>query len=125
MKIVEVPFFWDGVKNIKDREELKEGFAKVFAEKDLTQLEYTIKEIHAFAKGVEKFREKDQKLLKEIMSRDDRIVLVALKRDGVAVVVRIREGNGLSRLAGGAILQSESDGRFLLNSRVHHACHYA
>lgn len=82
----------DGVKNIKDREELKEGLAKVFAEKDLTQLEYTIRETHPFAKGLEKFREKDRELLKEILDKDDRIVLVVLKRDGITVVIRIQEG---------------------------------
>lgn len=92
MKIVDIPFFWDGVKNIKDREELKEAFAEVFAEKDLTQLEYTIKEIHTVAKVLENFSEKERKLLREVVDKDDRIVLVWTKRDGIAVVVRIRQG---------------------------------
>lgn len=92
MKAVHVPFFWDGVKNIKDREDLKKHFADVFADKDLTQLEYKIKEVHTFAKARDTLREKDRELLKEILNDTDRIVHVVLQRDGVAVMVRIREG---------------------------------
>ena len=80
------------MKNIKDRDELKQGFAKIFAEKDLTQLEYTIKEVNNFAKGQEQFNKKDRKLLNEILDKDDRIVHVKVKREGIAIAVRIRDG---------------------------------
>ncbi len=93
MKVVEVPFFWDGKKNIKDRQEMERNFARVFEEKDLTQIEYTIKAVHTFGKLPENLlNEKDKGLLKEVLDKDDRIVLVALKRDGLAIMVRFREG---------------------------------
>jgi hypothetical protein len=93
LKVADVPFFWDGKEVIKEREELKKAFAQVFAEKDLTQIEYTIKEVSTLEKMREKLSEKERELLKDVLEKDDRVVFVELKSDAfLAVMVRIREG---------------------------------
>jgi hypothetical protein len=92
IKAVELPFFWDGVQIVKDRDDLKKRFAKVFEEKDLIGIEYNIKEVHTLAKYQEKLSAKDRDLLTEVLGNADRVVVVAVKREGIAVMVRIREG---------------------------------
>jgi hypothetical protein len=92
MKTVDVPFFWDGVMNIKDQGDLKRHFAEVFEDKDLSQLKYTIKEVHTFAAMREKMDKKELVLLKDVLDNKDRVVVVSLPRDGIAVMVRLRDG---------------------------------
>jgi len=96
MKVADVPFFWDGRQIVQERDKLRVEFERVFARKDLTQLQYEIKECHAFDKLPKNaFSESDRKLLGGILENSDRIVLVMWKapaRDGMAIAVRIREG---------------------------------
>jgi ABC-type glycerol-3-phosphate transport system substrate-binding protein len=91
MKVVGVPFFWDGVKSIADREELKDSFAQVFAEKDLTKLEFSIKEVRTVDKAGGLLNEKQRELLAKVVEKTDRIVLVAIEDEGMAVMVRRRK----------------------------------
>jgi hypothetical protein len=91
LKVVGVPFFWDGVKNIADREELKGSFAQVFAEKDLTKLEFSIKEVRTVDKAGGLLNEKQRELLAKVVEKTDRIVLVAVEDEGMAVMVRRRK----------------------------------
>lgn len=96
MKVCDVPFFQDGQKIIKDRDELKKEFAKVFQDKDLTQLSFEIKEVHLFDKIGAKLNEKDRELLKEVIGKEDRVVLVDVKvgdrGDKAAIMVRAKDG---------------------------------
>lgn len=93
LKVVEVPFFLDGKKVIKNREVLKNSFASIFAKKDLTQIEYEIKEVQTCATFQEKMSEKERKMLNEVLNKNDRIVIITVKpRQRLAVMVRIRDG---------------------------------
>jgi len=96
MKAVDVPFFMDGQRNIKDRDELRKEFASIYDKKDLTQIAFEVKEVHAFEKFQDKFSEKDRELLKEVAGKGDFIVHVEIatpgKKEAVALVVRLRDG---------------------------------
>lgn len=96
MKVVDVPFFWDGVENIKDRAVLKAGLEKIFARNRLKGLEYDLKEMWTFAKLPENMlHTKDRKLVGVILEPTDRVALVLWRppgRDGLVVLIRLREG---------------------------------
>ena len=109
MKAVDLPFSWDGHPTLVDNpDELKERFAKLFAEKDLTRGEHTILEVHTFEKRLGEvsqrlgFLDQARSSWREILARDDRVVLVMTRQDGtselIVVAVRIREGK--ARVAG-------------------------
>lgn len=49
MKVVGVPFYWDGRENIDDRDALRKAFVGVFDEKDLTRIEFEVADEQAFA----------------------------------------------------------------------------
>lgn len=99
LQVVDVPFFLEGQKNIADRDELRKVFADIFADKDLTTFTFQIKDIYSFEKIREKLLEKDRGLLKDVLDKNDRIVHVEVtakeRKDGFALMVRIREGKAM------------------------------
>jgi hypothetical protein len=93
MKLVDVPFFFDGKRVIKDRDELRKEFTDAFDEKDLTQISVEIKEIHAFEAIEEKLKENDREMLKEVLAKGDRVVVLEVdSKEKVGLAVRIRDG---------------------------------
>jgi len=98
MMIVDVPFFFDGRENLKERAMVQSVFERIFDRKDLTTLSYEIKATHAFDKlPANALNEKDRRLLKDVLEKDDRVVTVAFTRngvdaDGMLVMIRFREG---------------------------------
>jgi hypothetical protein len=107
MLTVDVPFFFDGTENIKDRERLKKKI-EPFLTPNPDQLEFKVRSILAFGSLPENIiSQKDHQLLKEILDTTDRIVLCFAERQVIALAVRVQENNvkvvgfrsNLSRLA--------------------------
>lgn len=94
MKIVDVPFFWDGKKTIKDRDDLRKEIVGVFAEKDFSEVTLEVKEVFTVEVVQGKLKEKERELLKDVVTKDDRVVLLGtnMDKDKVAVFVRLRDG---------------------------------
>jgi hypothetical protein len=91
MKTVDLPFFWDGVENIKDRENLKSKLQRLVG-RDRSKIEYKVRAVYPFAEWAEKasLRTKDHELLKEVLDKTDRIVVFGLTKDGIEIAVRVR-----------------------------------
>jgi hypothetical protein len=96
MKVVDVPFFWDGVEIIKNRDFLKQKLEEIFKRNRIKGLGYDLKEVWSFGNLPQKAAsEKDKKLLGQILDKDDRVVLVLWKppgMDGLVAAVRFRDG---------------------------------
>lgn len=96
MKLVETPFFWDGKENVADREELKRQWVAAFDLKKLMEIEYEVKETVALADLEVGLGSKGRELLNQVLDKTDRIVIMSLtvgsRKDGIAVMVRLREG---------------------------------
>jgi hypothetical protein len=96
MKVVDLPFGWDAVKTVKDREGLKEEFARVFREKDLTRFRFAVDEVKTYGDVAPKLSERRKKVLDEVLKNEDRVVFVkpvpAKSDDRTGIAVRIREG---------------------------------
>jgi hypothetical protein len=78
MRTVEVPWFHKGEEVIKERSELKKEFDSLFAKRDFGELKYEIKRIAAFSAIRDKTMGEERKLLDEVLSGSDRVVLLEI-----------------------------------------------
>jgi len=78
MKTVEVPWFHKGEEVIKERSELKKEFDSLFAKRDFRDLRYEIMRIAAFSAVRDKTMGEERKLLDEVLSGSDRVVLLEI-----------------------------------------------
>ncbi len=96
MKTVQVPWFHNGKKVIKERDELKQEFGKLFEKRDFAGLNYEIKQVVSYDSVRKKVNDKERELLDEVVGKDDRVVLVVLdnkmKEERVTLLVKQREG---------------------------------
>ncbi|VTU02349.1 unnamed protein product [Gemmataceae bacterium] len=99
MKVVDVPFFVDGKQVIKEREQVEALFIKVFRNKDLTQIDYTIKEVHPAAKLPDLVHKPQRELAEKTVGDTDRVVLVVIGKDTVVVLVRFQR-DGKAKVSG-------------------------
>lgn len=99
MKVVDVPFFVDGKEVIKEREQVEALFVKVFRNKDLTQIDYTIKEVHPAAKLPDLVNKSQRELAEKTVGDTDRVVIVAIGKDTVVVLVRFQR-DGKAKVSG-------------------------
>jgi hypothetical protein len=94
MKLVDVPFYWDGKENIKDRERLKSNIERLL-KRDRSQTRFKSKAVYAFAKlPKEALRDEQWALLKKVLDETDRVVIFELSTsdDMPFIMIRIREG---------------------------------
>lgn len=100
VKIMDVPFFIHG-GIIKDQDELREIFADLFQEKNMTQLNFQIKEVQTYEKIEEEWKKKKDKdgddIKKLNLGKGDRIVILTVtapqgREERTLLLVRIREG---------------------------------
>ncbi len=93
LKLTDVPFCWDCERVVNDAKQLGTHFDGAFKEKDLTELTFEVKDVLAGEKlpGLVSKRARDTAtaFAKEV----DFVVSVKLKHDGIAVFVRVRDGN--------------------------------
>ncbi|MBI2803923.1 MAG: hypothetical protein HYX68_02955 [Planctomycetes bacterium] len=93
MKTVDVPFFWDGVENIKDRDALAARL-KTMLRRDRSKIPFKTKAVFTFGKLPENsVSKRDLALLKAILDKSDRLVLIEFMppgRDGIMIAVRFR-----------------------------------
>lgn len=96
MKVVDVPWFHDGKKVIRERDELKKEFQEIFKKKDFATATYEVKEINRFGDVQGELNEQQRELLKGVMEKDDLVVTITLalgeKKDDVHLGVRFRKG---------------------------------
>lgn len=96
MKVVDVPWFDDGKRIIRERDELKKHFQEIFKEKDLTTFTYEIDEVNRFGDIQGEVSEQDRELLKGVVDKDDRVVSLTIKQGDkkhkVHLGVRLRKG---------------------------------
>jgi len=97
MRVQEVPFFFDGKRNITELDELRKLWTGVLEKKDLAQAEFQIEEIQVFEKAQERFSEKERELLKDVMKKDDRVVRLSVLQkgkttEGLRLLVRLKDG---------------------------------
>ncbi len=93
MKTVDVPWFHDGKKVIREKDELKQVLEKVFANEDASNVKFEIKKVTTFGAEKDKLGEKDRELLAEVARDDDRIFVLAIENNGesekIAFLVRV------------------------------------
>jgi hypothetical protein len=98
MDTVDVPWFHQSEKIIRDRAELEKAYRQLFEKsKDVSKLNYAIKVVSRYQEVRGKTSEEEQKLLDGVILADDRVVLIeidqpARKKETVVLLVRIREG---------------------------------
>ncbi len=98
LEAADVPWFHDGKKIIKDREELKKEFKELLDKKDLKALKFEIKRVIAYKEVRDQTNEEERMLLDEVLdrSKEDRVLLVEIDgKERVALMVRIREGRAV------------------------------
>ncbi len=98
LEAADVPWFHDGKKIIKDRDELKKEFKELLDKKDLKALKFEIKRVVPYKDVRDQTNEEEQKLLDEVLdrSKDDRVLLVEIDgKERVALMVRVREGRAV------------------------------
>jgi hypothetical protein len=108
MKTVDVPWFHDGKEVLRDRDKLKGEFEKIFQEKNLGELRFEIDQVLTYARLLEQFgdkvRENDRKLMDEVVSKDDRAVLLSVSKPGrdgkEKVLLLVRTTKGAPRVVG-------------------------
>jgi hypothetical protein len=92
LKLTDVPFCWDCARVVKDAKELGTHFDSAFKDKDLTELEFEVKEVFAGEKLPELVSKRARDTATAFAKEVDFVVSVKLKRDGLAVFVRVRDG---------------------------------
>lgn len=96
MKVVAVPFFLEGRKNIKTFEELRKEFTNAFERGDPTTIKYVVGEVLVFSAVQKRGSGKVRELLEEALDEDDRWVEVTMsmqaKQERMAVLVSFRNG---------------------------------
>lgn len=99
MQTVEVPWFHKGDEIIKERSELKKEFDSLFTKRDFKDLKFEIKKIAAFSAVREKTMGDERKLLDEVLTGDDRVVLLEIEtekkgKEKLILLVKVKEGKG-------------------------------
>ncbi len=99
LKLAAVPWFHDGKKVIRDRDELKQEFDKLFQKQDFSEMTFEIKQVVSYGSVRGKVNDKERELLDQVVEKEDRVVLVALqnnmKDDKVTLLVKQREGKAV------------------------------
>jgi hypothetical protein len=96
MKTVQVPWFHEGKRVIKDRDELKQEFEKLFEKRDFAGLTFEIKDVASYGSVRTKVNEKERELLDQVVEKEDRVVLITLdskmKEEKITLLVKERQG---------------------------------
>ena len=92
MKTVDVPFYMDGKKNIKDQDELRKLCAKLEA-----HASYKIAIAYPYEELRTKLSKQDQELLKEVLAKGDYVLILEVVTanggmERATIAVKIREG---------------------------------
>ncbi|MBI2808533.1 MAG: hypothetical protein HYX68_26395 [Planctomycetes bacterium] len=93
MKTVDLPFFFDGVENLKDRDVLKRKMERLI-NRDRSKIEYKLKIQFRFKDFSPKLTKKSRTLLKDVVADNDRVVVfsVSVSDDLIGVFTRVRGG---------------------------------
>ena len=99
LKTVEVPWFHKGDEIIKGREELRKEFESLFAKRDFKDLKFEIKKTAAYSSVRDKTMGEERKLLDEVLSGDDRVVLLEIEtekkgKEKLILLVKLKDGQG-------------------------------
>jgi hypothetical protein len=97
LKLVDVPWFHDGQRVVRSRDELKTIFQKLLDKQSFADVVQTIKRIQPYANVSAQLEPSERALLDEVLEKDDRIVLLNVTKEGkqqesVVLLVRTREG---------------------------------
>ena len=95
MKVVEVPWFQDGKKIIKSKDELRGMFRGPLEEKDFSELQAEVLAVQQFRTLREKATGTTGELLKQVAQDEDLVFQLTVKlgsqTDGLMLLVRVSE----------------------------------
>lgn len=97
MKTVDVPWFHDGRRILRDAKDLKAELEQLLKSKDLTNLSYEIRQVISYAEVRGDLDDTTRNLGDEVLDKaqDDRVVLLSVKNpkpEKLILLVRIRKG---------------------------------
>jgi hypothetical protein len=104
MAAVTTPWYYKGEKILRNREEVRQAFQRLFDNKkdDLDNFKYEIKTVIAYGAVRDAMNEQERQLIDQVLSKTDRVLLIRIEKpkmsEVVVLMVTIRESE--AKIAG-------------------------